>query len=183
MMKRMPRFDGATLALLMVALVFSGCDTLDPGTEEIVVTHEQEFRFEATRAQLTGGEVLTAGTPLDVAPSLEDLGFARGDIIGAEVVGAELSRTTPVGRDLNEIISGASVRLRTSGAELQVAETITVGSGSSIPMDTAPTDVGAMVRASPATVLLEPDAAANLGDDANYVFRVRLTVRLALEGI
>lgn len=171
------------LAAIAVSLVLSGCDTIDPGTEEIVVTHEQEFRFEATRAQLEDGEVITAGDNLNILPTLEEVGFGRGDIVGAEVVGAEISRTTPVGVDLDQILSSASLRLRTGGAELQVAQVMNIGSGSSTPMQTSAADVGAIARASSVSLLLVPEAVDDLADDGNYVFRVRLRLRIDLEGI
>lgn len=172
------------LSLILVALIMvpSGCDTLDPGRESLVTETDVSFEFRTTAEQLSGGTVISSETNLDVADALAEIGFAKADIVSAEVVGAQLRQVQPLTATLGDVLSSATLRLSAGGNEASVAQTSSFGSGSTTEMETMGGNIGAFVRASSAAVNLQALPTGDLESGA-YVFSVRLSIRLTLEGV
>ncbi len=170
------------LPLMLLLVLQTGCDVLDPAEEGIVTEHDQVFEFRTTSDALAGGATIPAESGLDVSSTVNNLGFGKGDIVSAEVISAELSRVTPLSLSLNDILSGATLRLSSGGSSTAAAQANSIGSGTTTEMGPAGGNIGTHARAASATVALQASPAGDL-PSGNYVFRVRLRVRLTLEGV
>jgi hypothetical protein len=183
MLSRVPLLLAA-LSLAAVAVLTSGCDTLDPGPETVILTTESTFRFEMTRTQLQNGDVVVGDRPLNVNQDLAGFGFSAGDIVGATIEEIVLERVQPVGVSLNAILSSASVRAAASGQpEVTLGSATSMSAASSQPL--TPSNVAnlaAMLRAGNAQLRLAPQPGPSL-EAQNYVFRVRVRLRVSVEGI
>jgi hypothetical protein len=169
-------------AALLVNL--SGCDTIDPGPEPVVIEAEQSFRFETTREQLQGGTTIASSDRLDVSQRLIDFGFTTGDLLGAEIIEVTLERVQPVGVSLNAILSSATVRTSAGSLpEVTLASSSTMSAAASQQLTPGSvSNLAAYLRQGSAPVRLAVQPGPSLADQ-NYVLRVRVRLRLTLEGV
>lgn len=176
----------AAVAIVMIGtLSLTGCDTLDPGSEPVVLTlPEQTFRFETTRGELEQGAVLTADGPLNISGTLSNFGFGLGDIVGAELQEVVIERVQPVGVSLNAILSSAAVRVALTGSpEITLASSSSMSAAASQPLTLSTVNnLAGVLRAGNAQVRLATQPASSL-EHQNYVFRVRLRMRVTVEGL
>lgn len=179
------RFFRLILPAILIAIltVPMGCDTLDTGGEALITERDFDFVFRTSGDQLAGGATISSESKLDVGAALAEIGFAKGDIVSAEVVGAQLRLVQPLTSSLSDIVSSASIRLSSGGNQTTVAQVSNIGSGASANMDTAGGDIGAITRASSAGVTLVVVPVSGDLPAGNYVFRARLSIRMTLEGV
>ncbi|BBM71977.1 hypothetical protein [Rhodothermus marinus] len=174
------------LALLAFTLVLAGCEAA--ASERLTLPEiEVSFRFEVSGNALTDGQPYTATSvnTVDLMTALQQRGgYTKNEVVAATVTAAEIERVQPALTDLSELLSEARVLLTASGlSDLEVAsrtgfpddETASMAprSGADITAFVKKPAFGAKLRLVP----LQPDAGET------YVYEVRLTLRVQVEGV
>ncbi|SHK80556.1 hypothetical protein [Rhodothermus profundi] len=172
--------------LALLVLMLSGCEAA--GTERLTLPEiEVSFRFEINGNALTDGQPATiiAVNTVDLAPALQQRGgYTKSEVVAATVTAAAIERIQPLLTDLSEVLSEARVLLTAPGLnDLEVAgragfpddETASLAPRSG-------TDVAAFVKkaAFGAKLHLVPLQPA---PDEHYIYEVRLTLRVQVEGV
>lgn len=170
----------AAAALAALLLFAPGCDTLDTG-EQVILEVEENFDFEFDAADLEAGPMIVSADVGNIEGQLS--GFLKSEIVSAEVIEITLERGLPLGANLDDIMSSATVRL-------QAAEQngIAVGSLTSLPADDTATltpataGVGAYLSAPSFQAVLQFAPAASIPDDFHRL-TARITFRVEVEGL
>ncbi len=179
-MKRNGRWIGIALLLL------AGCESVT--SERLTLPDiEVTFRFEVNGNALTDGQAhtVTATNTVDLTPALQQRGgYTKKEVVAATVVAAELERIQPTLTDLDALLREVRVLLTAEGlTEREVA--VRTGFPADETASLSPrsdTDVAAFVKktalgAKLQLVPLQPDPSET------YIYEVRLTLRVQVEGI
>ncbi len=171
-------------ALLM--LVLAGCEAA--GNERLTLPDiEVTFRFEVNGNALTDGQAhtATATNTVDLTPALQQRGgYTKSEVVAATVTAAELERIQPTLTDLSALLSEVRVLLTASGlSDLEVASRAGLPDDEVATLSTrSSTDIAAFVKnpAFGAKLRLVPNQPE---PTETYIYEVRLTLRVQVEGI
>ncbi len=111
---------------------------------------------------------------------MSDEGFAKSEIIGAEVDNVTVRLRFP-GQENLSVFSDLSVALRAGGANTVIASSSDPGSGSTASISTTGNNVGSLMRASSFQGVLDVTGSTDIQDD--FLIEVELDISLEVEGI
>ena len=164
--------------IVSLAVLLTACDTLtEPEPVVLDAATTFEFRFTVSGSGAVGP--VTSEEAADIGSQLE--GFAKGEILAAEVTSVEIRRIQPVGQTLADLLTGAEVQVTTSGTDAA-----TIATATSFPAQTraslppqAGVDVGRFLRASQFRARFVPQGLPS----GEYVFETSLEFRIEVEGL
>ncbi len=182
---------GAVATALALGLVLAGCDTVDPGSETVVLFVNVEdqlgedlrFSFEADNAQVGQPLTVAAAQRIDLGPFLDQQGFSKAEVIAATVESATVGVRFPIQARANFMqqaalqvtatgLSATTVAAQSSFPDSREAA-LTVQSSRSITGFVTRSDFGVQLVLTPATLLP--------GED--YELTATLRIRIEVEGV
>ncbi len=183
--KLLPRFLHQSLCLAaFLTLTLAGCDTLEDGTETVLLQKEATFRFEFAAESVPPGKdvTFTSRDQVDLSNNLD--GFAKSEIVAAEVVSANLQRIQPPLTSLNQIVRAAELQIVSeglSGVTVARQNDFPAGPATSLTVNSVQ-DVSAHLR-KPAFGLTLTMTPADLEPLEDYALEVTVRLRITVEGL
>lgn len=184
-----PRFLPAVFLLALAML--TGCDTVSPGGDTILLTTEVDrtadggpIQFSFPGTLQTGRLVdLRCNCRVDLGPYLTTQGFSRSDIVSAEVVTARLVMGTPPTGNLS-FLNQALLKFESSAlSATEVANRTGFLSSRESNLTVLPgRDVSAFLEKASFEPVLQVDA-SRLETNATYQLYLVLTVRITVSGV
>ncbi len=176
-------FRSLPVGVLLLAFLLAGCDAVDDLAGNNTLTLPPisvTFRF-AGNAPGGGDLTFVSSVQEDLADELRANGSQKGEVVGATLRSATVTRIQPVGQNLSALMNSAELWLAPSGGSL-----VSVGTMPSPPAD----DEGSFSLADRdlASIITAPQFGAELAlrglaPGTTYVFEVTLDLRVVVEGI
>lgn len=177
--------------ILLALVMLTGCDTVNPGGDTILLTTEVDRTADGGPIQFTFPGTLQTGRlvdlrcncRVDLGPYLTTQGFSRSDIVSAEVVTARLVMGTPPTGNLS-FLDQALLKFESTGlSATEVANrTGFLSSRESNLTVLSGRDISAFLEKASFEPVLQIDA-SRLETNATYQLYLVLTVRITVSGL
>jgi hypothetical protein len=175
------RTGASCIALILGAVLLSGCDTVE--SDSIIFQKEVDFRFEFSTAGADAGEAIQVNeqTAVDFSDLLAPEGFSRDDVIGVNVRSVSVERISPVGATL-DVFDQVEFTLRATGLNVPtIARAEGLPNGREVDLNViAPGITQAVIQPEFGARLTVVPASAHAEE---YVLAATMDVSVEVEGI
>lgn len=168
-------------AIVPVAAVLSGCDTI--GSDTITLQKKVDFRFEFSTSGIDAGEELqvNALAAIDFADVIAAEGFSKGDLIAVRVQSVHVQRISPAGTTLDAFDRVAFSLTATGLTARTIAELDDLPNARDADLTVLVTDVTQVVR-QPA-FLGRLTVAPRSSHSEQYVLTASMDIAVEVEGV
>ncbi len=166
---------------LVLLLIGSACDSLDvaPG-DGIILNTSRVLCFEFNSLENGGSKSVVSTDVLDLDNFLAGEGFAKDEILRAEVTDVSVRLRFPGDENLS-VFDEVTLSLRAGGSTTRVADASDLGTGRTQALSTTGTNVGSIARAASFQGVLDVTGAASSSDD--FLVEVEVDFSVEVEGI
>ena len=174
-------FKRYTAVFLVLLLLGSACDSLDvtPG-DGIILSTSRVLCFEFNSLENGGSKSIVSTDVLDLDNFLAGEGFAKDEILNAEVTDVSVRLRFPGDENLS-VFEEVNLSLRAGGTTTRVGGASDLGTGRTQVLSTTGTNIGSIARATSFQGVLDVTGAASSGDD--FLVEVEVDFSVEVEGI
>lgn len=175
-------FNRNVALYLFAALLAFGCDSLEvtPGGDSIFLSTSRVVCFEFQDVADGNSKSITSSDAFDLDAFLSGEGFAKSEVLGAQVTSVTVRLRFP-GQENLSVFSDASVSLRAGSSTTSIGSASNFGNERSVSLSASRNDIGGIIRASSFQGVLDITGAADIQDD--FLVEVEMDFDVEVEGI